>query len=117
SKSGRRTAVDPNRTYANTNYHIQGAARDVFADALLRLRATGWGDALWLVIHDEIILQVREEQAEEACRALEAAMNSTFMGVPIIAEAEVIGTRWGRLPEDETTDGVEDVHTEERAAA
>lgn len=104
SKSGRRTAIDPNRTYANTNYHIQGAARDLFADALLRLRAAGWGDALWLVIHDEIILQVPEEQAEEACAALEAAMNCQFMGVPITAEAEVVGKRWGQLPEDDTAE-------------
>jgi DNA polymerase-1 len=116
SKSGRRTAIDPNRTYANTNYHIQGAARDLFADALLRLRAAGWGDALWLVIHDEIILQVPEEQADAACAALEAAMNTTFMGVPITASAEVIGKRWGQLPEDDSP-AAEDVQTEERAAA
>jgi DNA polymerase-1 len=117
SKSGRRTAIDPNRTYANTNYHIQGAARDLFADALLRLRAAGWGDALWLVIHDEIILQVPEEQAEAACAALENAMNTTFMGVPITAEAEVIGKRWGRLPEVDTSEDTEPERAEERAAA
>lgn len=101
SKSGRRTAIDPHRTYANTNYHIQGAARDVLADSLLNLRAAGWGDSLWLVIHDEIILQVPENQADAACAALEAAMNTTFMGVPITAEAEVLGNRWGHLPEDD----------------
>ncbi|MGH8933810.1 MAG: DNA polymerase, partial [Egibacteraceae bacterium] len=99
SLSGRRTAVDPDKRYANTNYHIQGAARDLFADALLRLRAAGWGDALWLVIHDEIILQVPEARAQDACAALEAAMTCTFRGVPITAEAKVLGTRWSEIPE------------------
>lgn len=99
SMSGRRTPVHPEKAFASTNYHIQGTARDVFADALLRLRAAGWGDSLWLVIHDEIILQVREDQAQAARAALEAAMTTTFMGVPITAEAEMLGTRWGHLPE------------------
>lgn len=94
SLSGRRTAVDPSRTYANTNYSVQGPARDLFADALLNLRAAGWGDYLWLVIHDEILLMVPAELADEACKALEAAMNTTFLGVPILAEAEIRGERW-----------------------
>lgn len=112
SKSGRRTSIDPNRSYASANYFIQGAARDLFADALLRLRVAGWGDALWLVIHDEIILQVPEDQAEQACAALEAAMNTTFMGVPITATAKVLGSRWGHLPEITETD-----HVEQKVAA
>lgn len=108
SKSGRRTAVDPDRSYANLNYHIQGTARDVFADALLRLHESDWGDALWLVIHDEIILQVREDEAAQACAALEAAMTTTFLGVPITAEAKVLGARWGRLPDTTTTEETEE---------
>jgi DNA polymerase I len=99
SMSGRRTSVHPDKAFASTNYHIQGTARDIFAGALLRLRATGWGDALWLVIHDEIILQVRQDQAEAARAALEAAMTTTFAGVPITAEAQVLGRRWGQVPE------------------
>lgn len=99
SHSGRRAAVDPDRVYANTNYYVQGTARDVFADALLRLRAAGWSDYLWLVIHDEIILMVPQALAEQAKDALEAAMTTTFFGVPINAEAEIRGDRWMALPE------------------
>lgn len=99
SRSGRRTAVDRDRTYANTNYHVQGAARDVFADSLLRLRAAGWADHLWLVIHDEILLHVPAELAEQACAALEAAMCGMWFGVPIEAQAEIRGDRWMALPE------------------
>lgn len=101
SRSGRRTAVDRDRTYANTNYHVQGAARDVFADSLLRLRAAGWADHLWLVIHDEILLHVPVELAEAACEALEAAMCGVWFGVPIEAQAEIRGDRWMPLPERE----------------
>jgi DNA polymerase I len=97
--SGRRAAVDSDRRYANLNYFVQGTARDIFADALLRLDEAGWGERLWLVIHDEIILDVPEDQAQAACTALEAAMTTPFLGVPITAEAKVIGPRWGHLPE------------------
>jgi DNA polymerase I len=97
--SRRRATVDPSRTYANLNYYVQGTARDIFADALLRLRDAGWGEWLWLVVHDEIILQVPLGQEQAACAALEAAMNTTFLGVPITADAKVIGPRWGHLPE------------------
>lgn len=99
SLSGRRTAVDPARTYANTNYSVQGPARDLFADALLKLRADGWGDYLWLVIHDEIILMVPAALADDACKALERAMCTSFLGVPILAEAEIKGERWMPLAE------------------
>lgn len=97
--SGRRVAIDPDKTYANANKYIQNGERDLFGDALLWLLDNGWGDFLWLVIHDEIILQVPEERAADAAKALETAMNMTFRGVPITAEAEVLGTRWGALPD------------------
>lgn len=108
-KSGRRISVDPERTYANLNYFVQGTARDLFVDALLRLDAMTfltedgvdrWSNYLWLVIHDEIILQVPEHLAEQAAAALEEAMNTTFLGVPITAEAKILGDRWGHLEEE-----------------
>jgi DNA polymerase I-like protein with 3'-5' exonuclease and polymerase domains len=62
----------------------------------IRLRSC---QAVWLVIHDEIILDVPEDQAQAACTALEAAMSTTFLGAPITAEAKIFGPRWGHLPE------------------
>jgi DNA polymerase-1 len=97
--SGRRAAVDPDRSYANLNYFVQGTARDIFTDALLRLDEAHWGEWLWLVIHDEIVLQVPVGQEQAACAALEAAMNTTFLGVPITAQAKILGPHWGHLPE------------------
>lgn len=118
SLSGRRTAIDPDKAYASTNYYIQGAARDLFADALLRLRLAGWGDSLWLVIHDEIILQVPDAQIDAAKAALTEAMTCTFRGIPITADPQVFGRRWGQLPADKPRgNGAEANDNSERKAA
>jgi len=38
------------------NYHIQGSAYDVLADALVRIEAAGLGDAVYLAMHDELVV-------------------------------------------------------------
>jgi DNA polymerase-1 len=92
----RRIPADPARTYANSNYAIQSTARDLLVESLYRLCALdGWHPYLWAIIHDEIVLQVPAEQAEDARRALHTAMTTSFRGVPIEADAKVIGSRWG----------------------
>ncbi|WP_436528582.1 DNA polymerase [Actinoplanes sp. HUAS TT8] len=92
----RRIPADPARTYANSNYAIQSTARDLLVESLYRLCALdGWHPYLWAIIHDEIVLQVPADLAEDARRALQAAMTTSFRGVPIEADAKVIGPRWG----------------------
>ncbi|MEV7624270.1 DNA polymerase [Actinoplanes sp. NPDC089786] len=92
----RRIPADPARTYANSNYAIQSTARDLLVESLYRLCALdGWHPFLWAIIHDEIVLQVPAGDAEDAKRALEQAMTTSFRGVPIEADAEIIGSRWG----------------------
>lgn len=92
----RRIPADPARTYANSNYAIQSTARDLLVEALYRLCALdGWHPHLWAIIHDEIVLQVPAEQAEDARQALQKAMTTSFRGVPIEADSEIIGPRWG----------------------
>jgi DNA polymerase-1 len=92
----RRIPVDPLRTYANSNYAIQSTGRDLLVEALYRVCAVeGWHAHLWALIHDEIVLQVPAEAAADAKRALERAMTTSFRGVPIEADAEIIGSRWG----------------------
>lgn len=95
---GRRTPRDPKRAYANGNYMIQGSGRDILADAMLALDAEGYGEYLWAVIHDEILLEVPEYLGKAAADALHKAMNMTYRGIPIEADAEVIGTKWGLKP-------------------
>lgn len=80
------------------NYASQGTAREILAIALRRLRRSGWIKYLWALIHDEVILCVPADQADAALLALKEAMTMTFLGIPIEAKPEVLGTHWGARP-------------------
>lgn len=43
------------QTHKGVNYHVQGSAYDVLAEALLRCEESGYGDAIYLGMHDEIV--------------------------------------------------------------
>ena len=51
-------------------------------------------DHLWLPVHDEIIVSVPEQDTREVARVMEAVMASDFLGVPITANATILGERW-----------------------
>lgn len=92
---GRIIPADPMRRYASGNYMIQSSGRDVLGDALVKLDRAGWGANIWLPIHDEIVMEVPEHDAERACEALSEAMTCTVRGIAITTSPEVIGTYWG----------------------
>lgn len=69
------------------NYLIQSTSRDLLVLAMYRLAEAGWGDALWVPIHDELILQVPEDRVAEGMAALESAMTMELLGVPITASS------------------------------
>jgi DNA polymerase-1 len=94
---GRVIPRDPFRDYANGNYMIQSTGRDVLGQAICNLDDQGYGEWLWLPIHDELVLEVDEDDAETACRILGDCMTMTVKGVEIPAEGEVVGTRWRGL--------------------
>ncbi|MEV7389449.1 DNA polymerase [Streptomyces sp. NPDC091215] len=97
--SGRRIPADPDRPYANSNYAIQSTARDLLVACVYTLAtAHGLAGGLWLFVHDEVIVQVPEQDAERVRDLLTQVMTTTFRGVPIAADAEILGTHWGRLP-------------------
>ena len=91
---GRRIPRDKWRHYANGNYKIQSSGRDMLGDAIIALDEAGWTEALWLPMHDEIILHVREDEAEDAAEALEAAMYTVLQGTEFTAESKILGRRW-----------------------
>ncbi|MDO3110440.1 DNA polymerase [Mycobacteroides abscessus] len=94
------------------NYRIQGLARDLLAQALFRAEDAGLGEAFLLPIHDEILIQVPEDRADELTGVLVEAMHTTLpvaadapgrrdpksAGLPaevdIPAEANILGPRW-----------------------
>lgn len=93
--SGRRLPLDRDRLYAAVNYTVQSTARDLVAQAIVDAHDAGLGDGLLLPIHDELLAQAPADSAEEYVRELGRVMESTFYGVRIEADPEVIGPSWG----------------------
>ncbi|MEO3869568.1 DNA polymerase [Nonomuraea sp. B12E4] len=98
--SGRRIPADPARGYANGNYMVQSTARDLLLAAVYRFATAHPEARLWLFVHDEVIIHAPERDAERLRNALQQAMTTSFRGVPIVADAEILGTHWGHLPDN-----------------
>ena len=92
--SGRIIHLPADVPYKAPNYCIQGTARELLADALLRWQDTPWGNATVLPVHDEIIAAVPEADAAAATKALAECMTSELNGVPIVAEASTPSFAW-----------------------
>jgi len=92
--SGRVVYLPQHSPHKAVNYAVQGTARELLADALLRWRDTPWGKAVLLPVHDEIIVMVPETDAAAATSALVDCMRTDFLGVPIIAEADEPTHAW-----------------------
>lgn len=73
---------------------IQGSAREVLIDALVKWRDTRWGDATLLPVHDELDVWVPEQDAEEATRALVECMETEIYGVRIVADPSAPSKYW-----------------------
>jgi DNA polymerase I-like protein with 3'-5' exonuclease and polymerase domains len=90
--SGRRLPVD--REHASVNYLIQGAAAEVLKRAGLNVEAAGFGGAMRLFIHDELLSEVPAEDAEECRVAIEEAMTDNSFAVPLTCAAKILPERW-----------------------
>jgi P4 family phage/plasmid primase-like protien len=74
------------------NYYVQGTARELLVDGLLRWRQSRWGDyGIIVPVHDEILATVPANEADEAMAALGQCMASELYGVRIGAEP-----KWSR---------------------
>ena len=80
--------------YAVLNARVQAVAADLLYAGVSRVAAELGDAALWLSIHDEVVVQVADAESERARRVLESAMPSTISGVPVTGVATVLGTRW-----------------------
>jgi DNA polymerase I-like protein with 3'-5' exonuclease and polymerase domains len=76
------------------NYCIQGTARELLIDALVRWSETRWGDRVLLPVHDELVVVVPEADAEAATAALVECMTSELYGIEIKAEASQPSFEW-----------------------
>ena len=93
--SGRHLPLDRDRLYAALNYVIQSTARDVAAQAIVDAFDAGLGDYLRLVIHDEVLAEAPQAEAEDIARELGRVMTGPFYGVPLPATGDVTGRNWG----------------------
>jgi DNA polymerase-1 len=93
---GRKLPCDDDKVYALTNYLHQGHAAEIFKRALVDLDMAGWSDYMVLPVHDEILLDVPEEHAEEAMISVPKVMsNMADYAVPLTASAEGPYDNWG----------------------
>ena len=92
----------PRLSRKGLNYATQGTQRDLLLASWERMRAAGWGGTLWMVVHDELLMQVPISAAERARDELQAAMTFTWRGMPFEAEAEINGRSWTARPAEFT---------------
>ncbi len=95
--SGRRVPVGRTkegdlRYWANLNYAIQGNARELLAGAWRRFVESNRipGVRVWLPVHDELVTQAPRKYAQDVADAVREAMTFDFLGVPIVAESDVL---------------------------
>lgn len=92
--SGRVIHLAKNEPHKAPNYCIQGTARELLIDALLRWRETPWGDATLLPVHDELVVMVPEADATAATEALVAAMTTNLHGIDIKVDPSTPSYAW-----------------------
>lgn len=92
---GRRLPMDPKRMYAGLNYLIQSTAADVLKRALLRIDDAGMGHHVLLPVHDEVIAQAYEHEAERVAFRIGELMSDEVNGIPITASGGIAGHNWG----------------------
>ena len=94
---GRRLLADRDRSYTLVNYLLQSHAAEILKEALVRLDLAGLGDYLLLPVHDEVIMSVPKEDAEDVKKVMQESMEVTdgSYKVPLTAGASGPLTRWG----------------------
>jgi DNA polymerase-1 len=100
TETGRFQRLDPTHAYKALNLLIQGTARDLLLDALFRLEDAGLAEYMRLPIHDEVVFEVPADRADEIAERITAAMATEWKGVPIVAEAKVLGPHWCSKDDD-----------------
>jgi DNA polymerase-1 len=92
---GRFLPCDQGKEYAVLNYKIQGEAARYMKVCLANLDAAGLTEFMCLPVHDEILLEVPAEQAEEILKIVEDCMTDRKnFQVPLTAGGKIMTERW-----------------------
>lgn len=92
--SGRPIYLDPQMSHKAPNYLIQGTAREILVDALLRWDQGPYGGGVVLPVHDEIVAVVAEDHAQDALSCLVGCMETELYGMPITAVVNEPSFAW-----------------------
>lgn len=99
--TGRKYVDSSEKLYPLKNYSIQGPAAELLKIKLLELDAAGVGEFMILPVHDEIILDVPDDQLHEVAQTVHEVMNDDrILSVPITAGLAT-GKRWAMKEEYE----------------
>jgi DNA polymerase I len=94
--TNRRYIVPEGKEYALVNRRLQGAAAEIFKMKILELQACDLDRYMILFVHDEVILDVPNEDVRDVVHVLQQVMNDDkLLRVPITAEISY-GPRWGQ---------------------
>lgn len=92
---GRRVVVDDDKPYVAMNYIVQGGSADVLKLKLVELDAAGVGDYIMLPVHDELLLEVPDEDLDEARRIVEQVMPEKYLfDCPLTIDTDIV-SKWG----------------------
>lgn len=93
--SRRQFMIDDNSWYKLTNYLIQGTAAEILKMKIVELAMAGLEDFLVCPVHDEIILEVPDEDLSDVAHTVHGIMNDPdLFAVPLTASMAT-GPSWG----------------------
>lgn len=94
---GKPITVETYKEYTAMNYKIQGTAAEVFKAAIRKLAIAGFADYLMIPVHDEILMEVPIDLAEEVLATAVDVMNDfTTYSVPITWSGDIMHKSWGQ---------------------
>jgi DNA polymerase-1 len=82
------------------NYLIQGSAADQTKDAVIKFYERRGAGKLLLTVHDEILVSVPVDHADEVMSTLRQCMDDAGLDVPMTSDGEY-GYNWGEMKECE----------------
>jgi DNA polymerase I-like protein with 3'-5' exonuclease and polymerase domains len=89
-------ALPKDRTHIALNLRVQAEANDLLQQRAAAVAAELGEDALYLQVHDELVVEVPVEQVKAAGDVLQRLMLTPFMGVEMRGEVKMHGERWGK---------------------
>jgi DNA polymerase-1 len=94
---GRKQVVNPEKSYVGLNALIQGSAADIMKQGLVNVDAAvrDLGAHVLLVVHDEVVVEVPIDRAEECQRRVDEALTDAYqLDPPLSVESSITETSY-----------------------